>query len=83
MYTDAQAANVQFLIAKEVGSTPSQEHISLALVHEGEMWFRIEAKVRDETVVRGRVERKEKRALRGLKKSVDDQGYGERRGYMG
>jgi hypothetical protein len=47
------------------------------------MWFRIDAKVRDETVVRRRVERKEKRALRGLNKSVDDNVYGERRGYMG
>jgi hypothetical protein len=78
-----RVANVQFLITKEVGATPSQEYISLALVHEGERWFRIDAKVRDETVVRGMVESKEKSALKGLKKSVDDKIYGERRGYMG
>jgi len=83
LYANVGVANVQFLINKDVGDTPSQEHINLALVHEGDRWFRIDAKVLDRIVVQGKVEAQQKRAVRGLKRSVDDTIYGARREYMG
>jgi hypothetical protein len=76
-------ANVQFLMNKEVGDTPSHKHVSIALIHESDRWFRIDAKVRDKVIVQGKVEEKRKRVVKGFKDSVDDLVYGERRAYMG
>ena len=78
-----KVANIQFLINKEVGDTPSSRLIYLALVHEGDRWYRVDVKVQDRTVLQGREEVKEKRAMRGLKRRVDELVYGERREYMG
>lgn len=39
-HANSSMANVQFLMNKGVGDSLSHEHVNLALVHEGDKWFR-------------------------------------------